>query len=112
MTMKTILAAIMLVVCASTWIAEAAPVVIEESFVEVRGSFVKPGKIFWTPDLTALGACLQCGGFVGRLPKQGHIIRGEERIAVPLKTIALGKAPDVKLLPGDVLDLTVPTFNF
>ncbi len=51
---------------------------------------------------------MKCGGFGWRTPKRAIIIRGGERIPVLLDAIFSGKEPDVKLQPGDTLDLNPP----
>jgi protein involved in polysaccharide export with SLBB domain len=112
MIMKAFLITIALVFSVTAWIADAAPTLIEVSYVEVRGAVNRPGKIHWTPDMTVISACLRCGGIGWRLPPRVYILRGEERITIPLKAMLHGKEPDVKLQPGDVVDLTVPNSDF
>jgi hypothetical protein len=79
----------------------------QNSFVEVLGDVRKPGKILWSPDLTVTKAVTMCGGPGWRYQRRGFIVRGGERIAVLPAAIVRGKEPDVKLEPGDKLDLSV-----
>lgn len=106
--MKTIPLALCCLVSTSAWSIDSTPASSERSVVVVLGDVRKPGKILWTPGLTVSKAVTMCGGPGWRYPRRGFIIRDAERIAVRPAAIDRGKEPDVKLHPGDTLDLNPP----
>jgi hypothetical protein len=79
-----------------------------EAFVIVFSDSTSPTRLAWKADLTATKAILICGGIGLRAPKHALIIRGSERIAIPLDAVLRCKERDLKLIPGDILDLRPP----
>ena len=77
-----------------------------ESKVYVGGEVKKPGIFDYQPGLTALNACIMAGGFTKfAAPNRTRVIRqqGDQQIIfkIDLNDVKKGKIEDVKLLPGD-----------
>lgn len=79
---------------------------VTERFVYVGGEVTKPGRIIWTPDLTAAKAIQSAGGFTP-YGKQTAVTLVRERRAFPLdvKLAQRDPAQDPRLLPGDSLQV-------
>ena len=77
-----------------------------QSKIYVGGKIKNPGLYDYQPGLTALSACIMAGGFAKfAAPSRTKIIRNENGkqkiIKIDLDAVKDGKAPDVKLKPGD-----------
>ena len=77
-----------------------------ESKIYVGGEVKKPGIFDYQPGLTALNACIMAGGFTKfAAPNRTRVIRqqGDQQIIlkIDLNDVKKGKIEDVKLLPGD-----------
>jgi polysaccharide export outer membrane protein len=76
------------------------------SKIYVGGEVKKPGLFSFQPGLTALSACIMAGGFTKfAAPNRTRLIRhqGDEKVIIKinLNNVKNGKIADVKLLPGD-----------
>ncbi len=77
-----------------------------DSKIYVGGEVKKPGLFNFQPGLTALSACIMAGGFTKfAAPNRTRVIRhqGDKKVIIKinLNAVKKGKAADVKLLPGD-----------
>ena len=77
-----------------------------ESKVYVEGEVRSPGIYDYSPGLTAMNACIMAGGFAEfAAPNRTRVIRQKgddvEIIKINLNQVKDGKAPDLKLEPGD-----------
>ncbi len=76
--------------------------------VYVLGQVKQPGNYPYQPRMTVIGAIALAGG-AGKLANEnGTVItrgKGEEqvRLSAPVNDIQQGEAPDVELLPGDIV---------
>ncbi len=75
----------------------------------VFGEVQKPGTFSYEDGLSVVQAVALAGGFTRMAAKNGCTVTrvaspgNEERIKVPLDDIVGGRAPDFRLLPGDIL---------
>jgi len=77
-----------------------------DSKIYVGGEVKKPGLFNFQPGLTALSACIMAGGFTKfAAPNRTRVIRqqGDKQaiIKINLNNVKSGKIADIKLLPGD-----------
>jgi polysaccharide export outer membrane protein len=77
-----------------------------DSKIYVGGEVKKPGLFSFQPGLTALSACIMAGGFTKfAAPNRTRVIRhqGDKKVIIKinLNNVKNGKIADVKLLPGD-----------
>jgi polysaccharide export outer membrane protein len=77
-----------------------------DSKIYVGGQVKKPGLFDFQPGLTALSACIMAGGFTKfAAPNRTRVIRhkGDEKVIIKinLNNVKNGKIADLKLLPGD-----------
>jgi polysaccharide export outer membrane protein len=77
-----------------------------DSKIYVGGEVKKPGLFNFQPGLTALSACIMAGGFTKfAAPNRTRVIRhqGDKKVIIKinLNDVKNGKIADVKLLPGD-----------
>jgi len=77
-----------------------------DSKIYVGGEVKKPGLFNFQPGLTALSACIMAGGFTKfAAPNRTRVIRhqGDNKVIIKinLNDVKNGKITDVKLLPGD-----------
>jgi polysaccharide export outer membrane protein len=77
-----------------------------ESKIYVGGEVKQPGLFSFQPGLTALSACIMAGGFTKfAAPNRTRVIRhqGDEKVIIKinLNNVKNGKIADLKLLPGD-----------
>jgi polysaccharide export outer membrane protein len=84
---------------------------VTERYVYVGGEVVRPGRVIWTPDLTAAKAIQAAGGFTP-FGKQNAVTLVRERQAYTLDVRAAQRRPqeDPKLVPGDSLQVTRSPF--
>ena len=83
---------------------------VAQSSVYMEGEIHRPGIYPYQPGLTALNACLMAGGFkTYAAPGRTRIIRqqGDRKVVikVDLEDVKAGKAPDVPLQPGDLINV-------
>jgi len=76
------------------------------SKIYVGGEVKSPGLFSFQPGLTALNACIMAGGFTKfAAPNRTRVIRhqGDKKVIIKinLNNVKNGKIADVKLLPGD-----------
>ena len=79
------------------------------SYINVNGGFVKPGKLIYDKRTTLTQAIMEAGGVAPYAKeKEGTVFRhpdGDAKhsqiIAFNFQQIAKGKAPDIELQPGD-----------
>ena len=77
-----------------------------DSKIYVGGEVKKPGLFDFQPGLTALSACIMAGGFTKfAAPNRTRVIRhqGDKKVVIKinLNNVKKGKIADVKLQPGD-----------
>lgn len=84
---------------------------VTERHVYVGGEVARPGRVVWTPDLTAAKAIQAAGGFTP-FGKQNAVTLIRERQAYTLDVRAAQKRPqdDPRLLPGDALQVARSPF--
>lgn len=74
----------------------------------VFGEVQKPGTFVFEDGMTVIQAVTLAGGFTKGASQNGtsvtRLVDGQEvKMKVPVQDIALGKAPNVPLLPGDIV---------
>lgn len=74
----------------------------------VFGEVQKPGTFVFEDGMTVIQAVTLAGGFTKGASQNGtsvtRLVDGQEvKMKVPVQDIALGKAPNVALLPGDIV---------
>jgi polysaccharide biosynthesis/export protein VpsN len=79
---------------------------VTERFVYVGGEVGHPGRIVWTPDLTASKAIQAAGGF-SLYAKETAVNLVRDKLAYPLDITLAQKNPaeDPRLMPGDSLQI-------
>lgn len=79
---------------------------VTERFVYVGGEVQRPGRIVWTPDLTASKAIQAAGGF-SLYAKETAVSLVRDRIAymIDVKLAQKNPAEDPRLIPGDSLQV-------
>jgi protein involved in polysaccharide export with SLBB domain len=86
-------------------------VTVTERYVYVGGEVEKPGRIVWTPDLTAAKAVQAAGGFT-LYAKEGKVsvVRNQVLYDVDIKLAQKSPAEDPKLEPGDSIQVARTAF--
>jgi polysaccharide biosynthesis/export protein VpsN len=86
-------------------------VTVTERYVYVGGEVEKPGRIVWTPDLTAAKAVQAAGGFT-LYAKEGKVsvVRNQILYDVDIKLAQKSPAEDPKLEPGDSIQVARTSF--
>jgi polysaccharide export outer membrane protein len=84
---------------------------VTERYVYVGGEVVKPGRIVWTPDLTASKAVQAAGGFT-LYAREGKVsvVRNQVLYDVDIKLAQKNPAEDPKLEPGDSIQVARTAF--
>ncbi|PTX99026.1 polysaccharide biosynthesis/export family protein [Opitutus sp. ER46] len=79
---------------------------VTERFVYVGGEVQHPGRVVWTPDLTAATAIQSAGGF-SLYAKESAVTLVRDRAAyvIDIKAAQKNPANDPKLVPGDSLQV-------
>jgi polysaccharide export outer membrane protein len=79
---------------------------VTERYIYVGGEVQRPGRIVWTPDLTAAKAIQSAGGFT-LYAKETAVSLIRERNAYPIdvKLAQRNPAQDPRLVPGDSLQV-------
>jgi polysaccharide export outer membrane protein len=84
---------------------------ITERFVYVGGEVEKPGRIIWTPDLTASKAIQAAGGFT-LYAKEGRVgvVRNQTLYQLDIKLAQKDPSQDPRLEPGDAVQVARSAF--
>ncbi|HEY1792969.1 MAG TPA: polysaccharide biosynthesis/export family protein [Opitutaceae bacterium] len=86
-------------------------VTVNERYVYVGGEVVKPGRIIWTPDLTAAKAVQAAGGFTlyANESKVG-LVRSQVLYMIDIKIAQRNPQEDPRLEPGDSVQVSRTAF--
>ncbi|HEY1764728.1 MAG TPA: polysaccharide biosynthesis/export family protein [Opitutaceae bacterium] len=86
-------------------------VTITERFVYVGGEVEKPGRIIWTPDLTASKAIQAAGGFTlyAKEDRVG-VVRNQTLYQFDIKLAQKDPSQDPRLEPGDSIQVSRSAF--
>ena len=84
---------------------------VTERYVYVGGEVEKPGRIVWTPDLTAAKAVQAAGGFTlyAKEDKVG-VVRNQVLYELDIKLAQKNPSQDPKLEPGDSIQVSRTAF--
>jgi protein involved in polysaccharide export with SLBB domain len=84
---------------------------VTERYVYVGGEVEKPGRIVWTPDLTAAKAVQAAGGFTlyAKKDKVG-VVRNQILYDLDIKLAQSSPSQDPKLEPGDSIEVPRSAF--
>src|ERR1019366_6725383 len=84
---------------------------VTERYVYVGGEVEKPGRIVWTPDLTAAKAIQAAGGFTlyAKEEKVG-IVRNQSLYVLDIKLAQKNPSQDPRLEPGDSIQVSRSSF--
>jgi hypothetical protein len=83
----------------------------EHQYVIVSKPDYNRVPVLWKPGITVSRAMMEAAGEgYSWLPTRGEIIRGEMRIPINPQHAANKNGDDIKLLPGDTLDLSTRRF--
>jgi polysaccharide export outer membrane protein len=84
---------------------------VTERYVYVGGEVEKPGRIVWTPDLTAAKAIQAAGGFTlyAKEDRVG-IVRKQALYVVDIKLAQTNPSQDPRLDPGDSIQVSRSAF--
>jgi polysaccharide biosynthesis/export protein VpsN len=84
---------------------------VTERYVYVGGEVEKPGRIIWTPDLTAAKAIQAAGGFTLYAKEtQVGIVRKQALYVVDIKLAQTNPSEDPRLDPGDSIQVSRSAF--
>jgi polysaccharide export outer membrane protein len=79
---------------------------VTERFVYVGGEVQRPGRIVWTPDLTAAKAIQSAGGFSLYAKETAvSLVRERNAYTIDVKLAQKEPAQDPHLMPGDSLQV-------
>ena len=111
--MKTVLLLVLL--AALPWCgskaADPSPIPVETvGNVVVRVDKLKPESIACTPGLTVLTVLSQAGGEFFNPPRKVRLVRGSEVILLDVRKLRSHPADDLKLQPGDVVQIPETMF--
>jgi protein involved in polysaccharide export with SLBB domain len=84
---------------------------IAERYIYVGGEVAKPGRVIWTPDLTASKAIQAAGGF-SLYAKETAVNLTRDNRSYPIDVVLAQRRPDEdpRLLPGDSLQVPRSAF--
>lgn len=86
-------------------------VTVTERYVYVGGEVQKPGRIIWTPDLTAAKAVQAAGGFTLYAKEDKvSVVRTQILYDVDIKLAQKDPSQDPKLEPGDSIQVSRSAF--
>jgi polysaccharide biosynthesis/export protein VpsN len=86
-------------------------VTVTERYVYVGGEVEKPGRIIWTPDLTAAKAVQAAGGFTLYAKEDKvSVVRNQVLYEVDIKLAQKDPSQDPKLEPGDSIQISRTAF--
>jgi polysaccharide export outer membrane protein len=81
-------------------------VAVTERFVYVGGEVQRPGRIVWTPDLTASKAIQSAGGFSLYARENAvNLVRDKHAYTIDVKLAQTSPEQDPRLMPGDSLQV-------
>jgi protein involved in polysaccharide export with SLBB domain len=84
---------------------------VTERYVYVGGEVVKPGRIVWTPDLTAAKAVQAAGGFTLYAKEDKvSVVRAQVLYDIDIKLAQKNPAEDPRLEPGDSIQVARTAF--
>ena len=84
---------------------------VTERYVYVGGEVEKPGRIIWTPDLTAAKAVQAAGGFTLYAKEDRvSVVRNQVLYEVDIKLAQKSPSQDPKLEPGDSIQVSRTAF--
>lgn len=79
---------------------------VTERYVYVGGEVQRPGRIVWTPDLTAAKAIQSAGGFTLYAKETAvNLVRDEAAYPIDVELAQRNPAQDPRLVPGDSLQV-------
>ncbi len=84
---------------------------VTERYVYVGGEVQRPGRIVWTPDLTAAKAIQSAGGF-SLYAKETAVVLAREKntYSIDVKLAQKNPSQDPRLMPGDSLQVSRSPF--
>lgn len=84
---------------------------VTERYVYVGGEVEKPGRILWTPDLTAAKAIQAAGGFT-LYAREGQVslVRNQVLYNIDIKLAEKSPSQDPRLEPGDSMQVSRTAF--
>jgi polysaccharide export outer membrane protein len=84
---------------------------VTERYVYVGGEVEKPGRIIWTPDLTAAKAIEAAGGFTLYAKEDKvSVVRNQVLYALDIKLAQKDPSQDPRLEPGDSIQVSRSAF--
>ena len=84
---------------------------VTERFVYVGGEVQHPGRIVWTPDLTAAKAIQSAGGFTLYAKESAvNLVRENKAYSIDVKLAQKNPSQDPRLMPGDSLQISRSPF--
>jgi polysaccharide biosynthesis/export protein VpsN len=84
---------------------------VTERFVYVGGEVQRPGRIIWTPDLTASKAIQSAGGFSLYAKETAvSLVRENQAYTIDVKLAQKNPTQDPRLVPGDSLQVSRSPF--
>jgi len=84
---------------------------VTERYVYVGGEVTHPGRIIWTPDLTAAKAIQSAGGFTLYAKETAvNLVRENHAYSIDVKLAQKSPAQDPRLMPGDSLQVSRSPF--
>ncbi len=84
---------------------------VTERYVYVGGEVEKPGRIIWTPDLTAAKAVQAAGGFTLYAKEDKvSVVRNQVLYEIDVKLAQKSPSQDPKLEPGDSIQVSRSAF--
>ena len=84
---------------------------VTERYVYVGGEVEKPGRIVWTPDLTAAKAIESAGGFTLYARKDKvSVVRSQVLYDIDIKLAQKNPSQDPRLEPGDSIQVSRSAF--
>jgi polysaccharide export outer membrane protein len=79
---------------------------VTERYVYVGGEVQRPGRVVWTPDLTAAKAIQSAGGFTLYAKETAvNLVREKAAYPIDVKLAQRNPAQDPRLVPGDSLQV-------
>jgi polysaccharide biosynthesis/export protein VpsN len=93
------------------YISVDVSVSVTERYVYVGGEVEKPGRIIWTPDLTAAKAVEAAGGFTLYAKEDKvAVVRNKVRYDLDIKLAQKDPSQDPRLEPGDSIEVSRSAF--
>lgn len=81
-------------------------VAVTERYVYIGGEVAHPGRIVWTPDLTAAKAIQSAGGFTLYAKEtRVSLVRDQQTYDIDVKLAQKNPSQDPRLVPGDSLQV-------